>query len=470
MQYSSQLIWAKQSKPQEAKSKDDFFAALTDCSEMERWDELLDAAENALAVYPCEPGFFYYKSYALQHMNRGYEALEAISRCIGYEKSRAMAYVLRGDIYDSLGNGGQALADYNRAEELAADDVMVFINRAICYERQGRFNEAEQDFIKARQLEPGDVDIIRMQLRLAEEKDDAEAMLKYYAELEAVDILRPDDYLVRLRAWFLLGRFDKNSLQEARRVAKRFPNLGAAWFNLALFERQCDNPDRALKAITRSLELEEFCNAYWQRAYMLDEMERFAEALKDLEKALALQENCDWSDLFFKAELLYKLGRFDQMLTVLDTISASEIAPEMLYYYGSMLFFGGRWEQAVKYFFLALEQRDALPVSVSEVQFRLADSYCQLKRYDEAMTHVKLSFAADAEFSNTQLLYALLLLQSNAAGAEPEYEKALKMAWREKERLTFKNIWQEAEQLLAADAQARLPSAFTCDAPPHYNA
>jgi len=84
--------------------------------------------------------------YILQ--NRLDEALENVVRAIQIQPRLAMAYNLRGLIFEKRNNFGEAVASYEAAVKIVPEDILFNYNLAVAYFKNGDYARARETFLK----------------------------------------------------------------------------------------------------------------------------------------------------------------------------------------------------------------------------------------------------------------------------------------------------------------------------------
>lgn len=154
------------------------------------------------------------------------EALEDFTRTIELNDSYGDAYFNRGEVLYELGQYQQALEDYNRAARLMPRDSAVFNSRGHTYYRLGDYQAAVADYGQA---------------------------IRYNPQNAAAYTNRGDAYADK-------GRFAQ-SASDYRSAIRIAPDLGrayqsAAWLMATCPDEQFRNPQLALQAANKAIELD----------------------------------------------------------------------------------------------------------------------------------------------------------------------------------------------------------------------
>lgn len=98
----------------------DRVAVLTDLG---RYDEAIVAADQGIALYPKEPGFWNNKGYAYYKMGKYPDAISAYDKAVTLDPTYLKGWINKGDALVKAGRGGEAVDAYNKALELDPGNV-----------------------------------------------------------------------------------------------------------------------------------------------------------------------------------------------------------------------------------------------------------------------------------------------------------------------------------------------------------
>ncbi|MCQ2142007.1 MAG: tetratricopeptide repeat protein [Bacteroidales bacterium] len=183
-------------------------------SYMGRWNELLDAAEEASAAFPQEPGFINMKSVAHYNLGDYMGVIKDNERLLAtFPKDSAVvlsAYSTIGDMQHELGNAKQAHKAYDKALKVNADYAPVLNNYAYFISIDGKhLSKAYKMSQKTVKLEPDNatyLDTYAWILHMQGKDTEAKPFFKHamiYGGKESATIL--DHYAEVLYA---LGEYD----------------------------------------------------------------------------------------------------------------------------------------------------------------------------------------------------------------------------------------------------------------------
>ena len=163
-------------------------------------------------------------SYAME--GRHQEAVADFTHTIRLNPRHANAYFNRGELLYEAGKYEQALRDYDRAIQLAPDDAPAYNNRGHAYYRLGKYKHAVRDFTEA----------IRLDTQFAAA------------------------YANRGQLYSDLGYYDY-ALRDFQRAVNNDPELGraylgAAWILATCPDRKFRDPEQAVAAASRAIEID----------------------------------------------------------------------------------------------------------------------------------------------------------------------------------------------------------------------
>ncbi|RMG84673.1 MAG: tetratricopeptide repeat protein, partial [Chloroflexi bacterium] len=111
-------------------------------TELGRYDEALQAYEQAIALQPDYAWAWARKGRTLRLMGRYKEAFDCYEYALAIHPNYAWAWNGKGIILDRMGKHEEALSCFIRATELSPDDVWYWYNRADVLQKLGRYDEA----------------------------------------------------------------------------------------------------------------------------------------------------------------------------------------------------------------------------------------------------------------------------------------------------------------------------------------
>ncbi|WSB58631.1 tetratricopeptide repeat protein (plasmid) [Streptomyces cellulosae] len=247
-----------------------------------RYEMALADFAAALVLEPEYEDAFVMRAITHQGMGNIKETLTDLGEAIRIHPDRPWNYVYRGHVSLTAGRHDEALADFDRALELDPGQDWALASRAKAYRVQGRYQEALADLDCALGIDP--------------------EYIEAYAE--------------RSRCLRQLERWD-HAVRDMTRAAEL--DSETSWYRAQLADLLLDlgRYPEALQEIGRSLASPDEDGPssrawpYARRAWALHCLGRDAEALPDLEHALALDDSCWWV-LAARGWLLWEAGELNQ--------------------------------------------------------------------------------------------------------------------------------------------------------------
>ncbi|GIX41669.1 MAG: hypothetical protein KatS3mg129_1402 [Leptospiraceae bacterium] len=287
---------------------------------------------------------------------------------------------LLGQIYYSLDQYERALHYYKRASGLAPDNAKIYYNIGVIYLRLNDEVKAKEYFKKAMSLGAADPEVFEKLSYAFEEFNDLDSAIK---TMERSIQYNPDHLPTLFRLAELYEK--KNHLLEAAEIYR--------------------------KIVNRTPGTENTINALLQLGKIYNKMERYADSVNVLKKAIELNPHP-------KIEIFYELGKS--------------------YYYG------GRKDKAIEIWKLALEQPHITPEEKNKIHIILARAYQNLGSYDLAIQELKKINIDEKNSSvvylelgelyknikdyNTSVSYFLKVFESIDSSIEQKKEAAIKIA------------------------------------------
>jgi len=220
------------------------------------------------------------------------------------EKKDVIAYyreALRLDPYyaEAMVNLGIALAEQGQLEEAVShfrkalfikpDLDQAHVNLAQALILQGNFEESVSHYEAALRLQPSSSEL---HLRLGVAYGRTKQYSRSIEHFRKAVILQPDNYQAHLNLGIALARSGRirESEEELIRTLSLNPNSAEVHFNLGKLFSEQGNPQKAVEHYSRAIELKpDFEDAYHNRAFSLNKLRHFAEAIRDLKEGL---QNC----------------------------------------------------------------------------------------------------------------------------------------------------------------------------------
>lgn len=203
---------------------------------------------------------FHNRGVSLATQGKLVEALRDFDRTIELKRDYANTWFNRGEIRYEMGKHEDALGDYAEAIRLKPDDAGAYVSRGHCHFRMQKFREALADYSQATRLAPGDASVIA-------NRGDAYRSLSMWEQAA-------NDYRRAIALNDRLGRVYQS----------------AAWMMATCPDARYRDPERALEAARRAIELDGTDDYRYLDSLAAAEANagRFDDAVKSLDKALAV--------------------------------------------------------------------------------------------------------------------------------------------------------------------------------------
>jgi len=211
------------------------------------YPDALEQANQVLNAFPDSQGAMLVAGIAAVRMNKPEEALEPLEKFVSLRKDNPMAntdtaletaYYFLGESYMTLNRPQDAIPVLEGALVINRTDADALYLLGQAYQATGRPEEALEQYHKAVRLVP----------------DFTEA---YTAMIEAYSALNQDDYVAYARG---MQAFTLKDYQTARThleyATSTLPDFAPAFLGLALTYEKLDQPQEALQAVNRALDLD----------------------------------------------------------------------------------------------------------------------------------------------------------------------------------------------------------------------
>lgn len=338
------------------------------------------------------------------------KALVVLEEALAKNPFDIKAWNNKGGVLSRLERYEDALTAYRKTTELAPDFLMPLYNTvSLLMCKLHRYNEALIVINKLIQFDPKNVDILndkRICLANLSRFDEALVEINKLIELDPKNAkfwVDKSSYL-----WYL-SRFTE-SLSAVQEALVLEPNNVQAWHNKALdLENQGRNIE-ALDAYNVILEITPENGVFWrQKALILENLQLYDEALYAYDKAIKFWNSEKTGPFHNKAELLRKMGRFEESLTFYNFALTCNCDDATVWNNkGAALECLGRFDEALKAYSKSVELD---PTDVG-VLCNKGVILIQVKKYDTA--------------SN--------IFDEVIAKIEPERNEILARAWYQKSR------------------------------------
>ena len=364
-------------------------------TELRRYDEALEAYDDALALQPRYAWAWARKGRTLRLLNRHPEALAAYERALELDPRYAWAWRGKGMILERLDRWEEALVCYQKAAQINPKDAWHWCNQAEVLQHLGRDEEAIPLLYKALATDPSHATSwarlgqVYRQMKMYEE---SVAAYEQAVRLDAGYGWAHNGYGLALK---MVGR-TKEALLAFKKAARYQPDDVWHWYNIteALIElRQFDDAVEPAFEATRV----DPKHAYsWAKlGQVLRYVRRQDEALDAYNRAIALDPAYAWA-WNGKGIVLEQLGRYEEALEAYGSaVGAGEGDVWHFYNQGNVLVLLGRLEEAIPLLERAIEMKPGHTRSWA----RLGNALRQLGRHEEALAAYEQATASDPSFA-----------------------------------------------------------------------
>jgi protein O-mannosyl-transferase len=315
----------------------------------------------------------------LAHLNR---ATTMMSDPYVYT-TRGAAYVLKKD-------DEHALMDFNHAISLDPAFVDAYINRGELYARRKEYRLAALDFNTAIELRPTKAVGYKMRGRLNEKFGRYDSALSDYNRAIGLDPADAQTVAWRGYIYALTGKKDA-ALQDFEEALRLDPQFSDGYVFRGMHRKESGRPQDALADFNKAVALKPTALAYYQRAVLWLETKRFDEAMKDVNRALDLDEGYDLA-YGLRARLYVEKK---QMRPAIDDLDRSlQINPDYTdgYLNRSLLHQKmGDLQEAID----DLDKAIALNSKATSAYIRRARIHASLKKFDLALKDLSTAMSLD---------------------------------------------------------------------------
>ena len=410
--------------------KPEAFSSLgTALQQQGRFEEALEAFDEALQFKPEDAGLWIHRGKVLIQLARPADALQSFQQALDHDPHNWDAACQSGILLYQSGRLAEALAQFDRCNAIQPNHAPTLYMRAVFLRDLARFEEALADDRRAHALDP----------------DNADTCNNIGSDLQSLD--RHEEAL----QWF------------DRALALRSDFAGAL-YNKAISLGKIDQFDGAFAIYQRlkTLDPSEVVTD-WNLAHLLQEMGRSEEALVHLDQCDRREPNSALT-LRMRAPALRSLKRFEEALA--DDRRAHALDPanaDTCSNIGLDLHSLNRHNEALQWFDRAL----ALEPNFVGALYNKAASLYNLKRFEECLADNRRAQAldptsslADWNLSHLHLLtgnfeagWAMRETRWNMRRFSAHYPKFSQPMWRGEEAIAGKTILIQADEGLGDTIQ-----------------
>lgn len=274
----------------------------------DRFEEALQAAEDAVRLDPDSVESWHLKGSALYRLNRNQEALQALEAAIRCAPSDAALMLGKGHVLFSLKCYSEALQSYETAILCDPRNTASWIGKGETLIKQNLYSEALVAFEKAILLDLKNSDAW---------EGKGYALYKqqsYFEALHAFEMtinLNPQSTNAWIGKGNVLDELKRQSeaIQAYDEAIKLDPTNEITWENKGHVLSEVNRYSEALETYVKAIRLNPKNAFSWAgKSYVLSELEHYSGALQAIEEAIRL-DPADAHQLFFKGNVLTKMER-----------------------------------------------------------------------------------------------------------------------------------------------------------------
>jgi serine/threonine protein kinase len=290
-----------------------------------RYEEALQAFEQAIFLNPDFTAPWYHIGYVLGKLNRYIEALKAYEKAIQINPYYAPAHYGRGIMLSKLNRPQEALEAFEQVIRIDPSNSAAYNTKGKALWQLNRFDEALVAFERAIQLDPTSADSYTSKgytLYLYNRYNDALIAFEKAFQLDMTDVAA---LFGKGNALYELSRFEE-SLIALEKAIQLDPSFTYAYISKGKTLYSLKRYQEALAALERAIQLEsDLAEAWYFKGEVLGTLARYAEALIAYEQALLLSPN-DPITHIGKGLVLASLQRYQEASSAFD--KAIKLAPD----------------------------------------------------------------------------------------------------------------------------------------------
>jgi serine/threonine protein kinase len=259
--------------------------------DLKRYQEALEACEQALRLAPNNAYTHINKGIILRNLKRYEEALLAYEQALQLAPNSVNAYNGKGNALSGLKRYEEALLAYEQASGLDPNDAYTYYSKGLALYNLKRYEEALEAYEQASGLDPNNAYTYYSKgLALYNLKRYEEA-LEAYEQALGVDPNNTDAYISKGFALYNLKRYEE-ALEAYEQALCLNPNYAVAYYNKGNVLYTLKRYEEAVEAYGEVLHLDpNYALAYNGKGNALRHLNRYEEALLAYEQALGVDPN-----------------------------------------------------------------------------------------------------------------------------------------------------------------------------------
>jgi len=284
-----------------------------------RYDVAMDYINKSIECLPDYANGFLVRGNIYMSIGEFDKAFSDYNHAIILKPDYADAFVNRGGIYLYKDEFDKAIADYNTANQLEPNHALAYLNRGIAYVNRGEIDIAITNFIKAIQLQSDIIYTINgFGVTYGKEGKYDRAISIFSAIIQ----LRPNYHEAlnnRGIIYSILNNYE-NAIVDFNKAIQLEPNNAASYFNLGIVYEQINAYDKAILYFTMGLKIQPMdIQALFSRANIYANKNDNDKAIIDYSEVIRLKPN--YAEAFYNRGIIYdRLEEYDK--SILDFTNA----------------------------------------------------------------------------------------------------------------------------------------------------
>ncbi|MBD2680930.1 MULTISPECIES: serine protease [Nostoc] len=297
---------------------------------LEKWEQGLVAINKTIQLQPKNQSGYLLKAFILISLKK-YQEAEAVAKQAIIHGENALAYFIRGVLYEDNKKKELAILDFNKAIEINPRFFEAYLVRGVYYYRDLKFDAALNDFNKVIEINPESTEayLLRGALYQSNKKWDLAE-----ADYTKVIALKPQDsngYYKRAKFYKSQQKWNLAEADYTKVIALKPQDLDGYYKRAEFYEAQ-QKWDLAEADYTKVIVLKpQDSDRYYKRAEFYEAQQKWDLAEADYTKVIALRPQD--SDRYYKRARFYeKQQKWDLALADYSKIILLELQESYGYY------------------------------------------------------------------------------------------------------------------------------------------
>ncbi len=318
-------------------------------------EEAQESMQHALDSRPYDPNSWYLLGTILHQLGRFEEEIKAYDSALRYQKRMYSAMLNKGATLFQLDRKEEALKVYDDLLREHPKDTRLIENRGIILHSMGRNEDALASFESVHALDPSNIGAVVRIAEMLSELGRPIAAVTSWQEAVAMDRRRPDLWIGLAVAQRSAGLLDE--------AGRSFGIASTLDPSLAIAKEGKDTVLEAESVVSPeasgSVLEQPFLERYLQSALVMQAINQSDKALKELDRALAL-DSSDHRVYLLQANILAEKGWLEEAITALaEGIRHAAEKVELFLDFEAISYRLGRYEDCLKLLGNVVDQPDA---------------------------------------------------------------------------------------------------------------